>query len=114
MNRKRIVVLLSIALELTLAGQARAQSSVTLYGVLDEFVGYQSTKVAGKSTTLVALGNNGELTSRWGIRGSEDLGGGYRAVFNLENGFDPGTGAMQNAYRFFDRQAWVGIAAPYG
>ena len=114
MNRKKIAVLTAFALELTLAGQAHAQSSVTLYGILDEFVGYQSTKIAGKSTTLVALGNNGELTSRWGIRGSEDLGGGYRAVFDLENGFDPGTGAAQNAYRFFDRQAWVGIAAPYG
>ncbi|SIO04272.1 porin [Paraburkholderia phenazinium] len=114
MNRRKIVLLTALALELTFAGQARAQSSVTLYGVLDEFVGYQSTKVSGKSTSLVALGNNGELTSRWGIRGSEDLGGGYRAVFDLENGFDPGTGSVQNAYRFFDRQAWVGIAAPYG
>jgi hypothetical protein len=114
MNLKRIAVLIVVALELGLAGQAHAQSSVTLYGILDEFVGYQSTKVAGKSTTLVALGNNGELTSRWGIRGSEDLGGGYHAIFDLESGFDPGTGAVQNAYRFFDRQAWVGVAAPYG
>jgi predicted porin len=96
------------------AGQAQAQSSVTLYGVLDEFVGYQSSKAGGKSTSLSVLGNNGELTSRWGLRGTENLGGGYRTTFDLENGFDPDTGKQQNAYRFFDRQAWVGVAAPYG
>jgi predicted porin len=114
MNRSKIVVLTVLALGWIWVGQAQAQSSITLYGVLDEFVGYQSTKVGGKSTSLYVLGNNGELTSRWGLRGTEDLGGGYRTTFDLENGFDPGTGKQQNAYRFFDRQAWVGVAAPYG
>jgi predicted porin len=114
MKRSQIALLTISALGCIWAAQARAQSSITLYGVLDEFVGYQSTKVAGKNTSLVLLGNNGELTSRWGLRGSEDLGGGYRATFDLENGFDPGTGNVQNAYRFFDRQAWVGMAGPYG
>ncbi|WP_169708776.1 porin [Trinickia terrae] len=93
---------------------ANAQSSLTLYGVLDVFGGYQSAKVSGKSTSLYVLGNNGEMTSRWGLRGTEDLGGGYRTTFDLESGFDPGTGKQQNPYRFFDRQAWVGISAPYG
>ncbi len=96
------------------AGQAHAQSSLTLYGVLDVFAGYQSAKAGGKNTSLYVLGNNGELTSRWGLRGTEDLGGGYRTTFALENGFDPGTGKQQNSYRFFDRQAWVGVSAPYG
>jgi predicted porin len=96
------------------AGQAHAQSSLTLYGILDVFGGYQSAKTGGKNTSLYVLGNNGELTSRWGLRGTEDLGGGYRTTFALESGFDPGTGKQQNSYRFFDRQAWVGIAAPYG
>lgn len=114
MNPRGIAVLSISLLGAMAAGQVHAQSSVTLYGVLDEFVGYQSTKVNGKNTSLTALGNNGELTSRWGIRGTEDLGGGYRATFDLENGFDPGTGNVQNAYRFFDRQAWVGLSAPYG
>jgi len=91
-----------------------AQSSVTLYGVLDTFVGYQNTKVNGKTTTLAVLGNNGEMTSRWGLRGTEDIGGGYRINFALESGFDPGTGALQNSYRFFDRQAWVGVGGGFG
>ena len=96
------------------AGQVHAQSSLTLYGILDVFGGYQSAKVGGKSTSLYTLGNNGELTSRWGLRGTEDLGGGYKTTFALESGFDPGTGKQQNSYRFFDRQAWVGLSAPYG
>jgi len=47
---------------------AMAQSSVTLYGVLGVFAAYQNTKVSGKTTSLVVLGNNGEMTSRWGLR----------------------------------------------
>ncbi|MFP4591786.1 porin [uncultured Ralstonia sp.] len=94
--------------------QASATPAVTLYGVLDVFTGYQSATVGGKSTSLSVLGSNGEMTSRWGLRGSEDLGGGYRATFNLESGFDPSSGQAQNSYRLFDRQAWVGVAAPYG
>jgi predicted porin len=85
-----------------------------MYGILDVFGGYQSAKVGGKSTSLYVLGNNGELTSRWGLRGTEDLGGGYKTTFALESGFDPGTGKQQNTYRFFDRQAWVGVSSPYG
>lgn len=91
-----------------------AQSSVTLYGVLDTYVGFQSAEVGGKSTHLVVLGSNGLSTSRFGLKGVEDLGGGYSARFDLEGGFDPSTGAGQNQYRTFDRQAWVSIASPYG
>ncbi|WP_368683040.1 porin [Paraburkholderia sp. BR10936] len=93
---------------------AMAQSSVTLYGVLDVFAGYQNTKVDGKTTSLAVLGNNGLMTSRWGLRGMEDIGGGYRVNFALESGFDPGTGKLQNSYRFFDRQAWVGLGGGFG
>ncbi|MEM5318459.1 porin [Paraburkholderia sp. JHI869] len=93
---------------------AMAQSSVTLYGVLDVFAGYQNTKVGGKTTSLAVLGNNGLMTSRWGLRGTEDIGGGYRVNFALESGFDPGTGKLQNSYRFFDRQAWVGLGGGFG
>ncbi|CAE6686752.1 Outer membrane porin protein 32 [Paraburkholderia nemoris] len=96
------------------SGGAFAQSSVTLYGVLDTFVGYQSAQVGGKSTRLLALANNGEMTSRWGLRGVEDLGSGYSLRFDLENGFDPSTGTQQNSFRLFDRQAWVGLAGNFG
>ena len=112
LNHKYKVV--AMAIGAICAGQAHAQSSLTLYGILDVFAGYQSSTVGGKSTSLAVLGNNGELTSRWGLRGTEDLGGGYRTTFALESGFDPGTGKQQNSYRLFDRQAWVGVGAPWG
>lgn len=90
---------------------AWAQSSVTLYGLLDTYVGYQSASVKGKNTSLTVLGSNGLSTSRWGIRGSEDLGGGLKTNFVLEGGFDPTTGVQQNSFREFDRQAWVGLSS---
>lgn len=113
MKNKKIALMLGAA-GLCSSSAVFAQSSITLYGVLDTFVGYQSSTVGGKSTALTVLGNNGELTSRWGLRGAEDLGGGYKTTFDLENGFDPGTGTQQNSFRYFDRQAWVGLAGGFG
>jgi predicted porin len=93
---------------------AQAQSSVTLYGVYDEFLGYQSGTVNGKHETLTLLGNNSEVVSRFGMRGTEDIGGGYRVNFVLENGFDPNSGQQQNAFRLFDRAAWIGLSGGFG
>jgi predicted porin len=84
--------------------QAFAQSSVTLYGVLDNYIGYQSSTVGGKSTSLTVLGSNGLSTSRYGLKGVEDLGGGMKANFDIEGGFDPSTGAQQNSFRMFGLQ----------
>ncbi len=112
-TRKFKLATLSVALMAT-APAAFAQSNVTIYGVLDVFAGYQNTTVGGKNTSLTAMGNNGEMTSRIGFKGTEDLGGGYKASFNLENGFDPSTGAQQNTYRLFDRQSWVGLGGGFG
>jgi len=95
--------LASLTIALMSAGIApavMAQSSVTIYGVLDVYTGYQNTTVGGKNTSLTAMGNNGSMTSRLGFKGSEDLGGGYRAT--------------QNSYRLFDRQSWVGIGGGFG
>lgn len=114
MQRTTIIKLLPVAAALAWCSAASAQSSVTIYGVLDVFTGYQRSTVGGKNTSLTAIGNNGEMTSRLGFKGSEDLGGGYRATFNLETGFDPSTGGLQNSYRFFDRQSWVGLGGGFG
>jgi len=83
-----------------------AQSSVTLYGLLDEGLTYASNQ-NGHSAWLVQSG--GGSLSRWGLRGAEDLGGGYKAVFTLENGFDVSSGNLSNNGRLFGRQAYVGI-----
>ncbi|WGS48488.1 porin [Paraburkholderia sp. D15] len=93
-----------------IACTAHAQSSVTLYGIVDAGYRYNSN-AGGKTQSAIAGGN--ESASRFGLTGSEDLGGGYRAVFTLENGFTTTTGALQ-AGLLFGRQAFVGLGTPYG
>lgn len=94
------------------SGLVHAQSSVTLYGIINEAITYSSNQ-GGHSA--VQLTGNGEYGSRWGLRGSEDLGGGTRAIFTLENGFSPTSGALGQNNRMFGRQAFVGFSnADYG
>lgn len=106
------------------ANVAQAQSSITLYGVVDapiELVtnmagGPPSVNVATGVITRQAGGNRFALTpsgglsnSRWGLLGVEDLGGGLQAVFTLENGFGLTNGSLQQGGRMFGRQAFVGL-----
>ena len=109
------------------SGVASAQSSVTLYGLVDAYVGSQ--KINGLTQSGVNLaspagGSGGGLnTSRFGFKGSEDLGGGLKANFVLEAGFDPSTG-VSNSYTspytgktdsaIFGRQSWVGLSGGFG
>ncbi|WP_414449431.1 porin [Burkholderia sp. 22PA0099] len=88
------------------AAVAHAQSSVTLYGIIDEGLNFTSN-ARGKGTFQMKSGDT--FGSRWGLKGVEDLGGGYRAVFQLENGFDVNSGALKQGGREFGRQAWVGL-----
>ncbi|OAJ59371.1 porin [Paraburkholderia ginsengiterrae] len=88
---------------------AQAQSSVTLYGIIDNSIQYAHNS-SGKSTQISMV--SGQLAgSRWGLLGSEDLGGGLKAVFRLENGFNVNTGAAGQGGRLFGRQAYVGLAS---
>lgn len=98
------------------AGAAHAQSSVTLYGIIDAGLQYVS-KTGGN---LAGTGNtsknfqfaNGNLQgSRWGLKGAEDLGGGLKAIFVLENGFNLGSGTLGQNSRMFGRQAYVGLSS---
>ncbi|WP_322057066.1 porin [Paraburkholderia sp. J63] len=86
---------------------ACAQSSVTLYGMIDLGVAYVS-KLGGASA--VKMLDATSVPTMWGLTGAEDLGGGTRAVFKLENGFLASTGAQINPNSFFNRQAYVGLA----
>lgn len=94
------------------AGAASAQSSVTLYGRLDTAVTWTDSSLLDSKTTL----NNHQPIggSRWGLKGSEDLGGGLKANFVLESGFnsDDGTpGSTATPVKLFDRAAWVGLSS---
>jgi len=77
--------LLAGAALVTLTGTAHAQSSVTLYGIVDNGISYNSN--AG-GHTLYKLSSGVMQGSRWGVRGIEDLGGGLKTIFALESGFD--------------------------
>jgi len=92
------------------ASSAFAQSSVTLYGLVDTAIRYQ-TNAAPDGKDLIGMTVGPETHSRWGLRGSEDLGGGLSAIFRLENGFEVNTGKLHVANTLFSRQAYVGLSS---
>ncbi|PLZ00388.1 porin [Burkholderia sp. WAC0059] len=100
--------LMVAALTGVFATAAHAQSSVTLYGLIDEGLTYTNNQ-GGHSNWQETSGSiNG---SRWGLRGSEDLGGGLKAIFTLENGFTINNGQLGQSSRIFGRQAFVGLSS---
>ncbi len=103
MKRKTV----GIAALTFMSSLSHAQSSVTLYGIVDEGFNYQSN--AG-GHALYNLSSGVIQGSRWGLKGSEDLGGEARALFVLENGFDINSGALGQGGRMFGRQAYVGLS----
>jgi predicted porin len=99
---------------LAASGTAMAQSNVTLYGLADVWFGSSKFEVTGEGSVRQTKVDSGGLnTSRWGMKGSEDLGGGLKANFQLEQGFDLSTGAAQSG-KTFNRQAWVGLSGGFG
>ncbi|MBU9563805.1 porin [Burkholderia multivorans] len=93
------------------AGAAHAQSSVTLYGIIDEGFIFNNN---AKGQHLYGLSSGVMQGSRFGLRGTEDLGGGLKAIFTLENGFDVNSGRLGQGSLMFGRQAYVGLSSPYG
>jgi predicted porin len=96
----------------TIAGSACAQTSVTIYGIVDVGIAREDNGAAAGSVTRMDSGIlNG---SRLGFRGSEDLGGGLSAIFNVENGYNADTGSAAQGGLLFGRQAWVGLRGDFG
>lgn len=91
------------------AANAYADSSVTLYGIVDTGIAYIHN-VNGASSLWKEQASN-LSGSEWGLKGTEDLGGGLSAIFQLENGFDSGTGQAAQNGRLFGRQAFVGLSS---
>jgi predicted porin len=85
---------------------AFAQSSVTLYGAVDDALTYVNNQ-KGHSNIYLRQGNL--YASKFGLQGKEDLGGGTMAIFDLQNGFDLNTGALSSSGLMFNRQAYVGL-----
>jgi predicted porin len=90
---------------------SRAQSSVTLYGTIDTAVGFVSNAGGTSSAHRVGFINSNISTSGWGLKGTEDLGGGLSAVFNLQTAFSPSTGSLNEAGVEFGEQAYAGLAS---
>lgn len=102
--------LLAAALLAGFAGAASAQSSVTLYGVLDGGLRYSSVSLAnGTGVTNFGGAYGVQSGNRWGMKGVESLGNGNNAMFQIESGFDLGNGAGQQGGRLFGRASWVGL-----
>jgi predicted porin len=100
--------LLALAALSAFATAAQAQSSVTVYGVLDVNYSSLDSSAAGAGSAT-AQGKNSLATSRLGFKGDEDLGGGLKTQFQLEAEMNPNTGAA--ASTMFGREAWVGFAS---
>ncbi len=123
----RVSMLIHPLVLLCASSGAHAQSSVSLYGIADAGIRYATNANAGKDRKFEL--SEGALTgSRFGLRGEENLGGSLLTFFQLEGGFDLGTGAsLQSSAstgyaqtgtggsgRLFGRQAFVGIKSEYG
>jgi GBP family porin len=107
--------LLTAALLLSWAGTSYAQSSVTLYGIVDTALIYANNQTTGGAGAPghsgIEMDSGGISGTRWGLRGSEDLGGGLSAVFLLEDGFSSANGKLSNSGDLFGRQAYVGLSS---
>ncbi|MCA3160062.1 MAG: porin [Burkholderiales bacterium] len=110
--------LLAVAVLGAMSGAAFAQvapNNITLYGIVD--AGLQNQRVTGTnvdSASVSGLNSGIQSGNRWGLRGSEDLGGGLRANFNLESGFTLDNGTSAQGSRLFGRASWVGLSGGFG
>ena len=99
--------LIALAVLTSVAGVAQAQSSVSVYGVVDAYL----VKDKGVTAKLESGGVSG---SRLGFKGTEDLGGGLKANFLIEHGFNVDTGKMGKDGSTFNRQAYLGLSGGFG
>jgi len=111
-STKKILTTTAVSTAVTLlasfSGAASAQSSVTLYGTLDTAVAWASN-TQGHSTFMTSAGNLSP--NLWGLKGSEELGNGLKAIFDIESGFNIDNGHANQGGRMFGRQAFVGLTS---
>src|SRR6185503_6131123 len=107
MIEKRVIA--ALVLFSCTAPAAWAEGSVAVYGIADVAARHVSNKGAGSENSLASGGN---LTSRIGLRGSEDVGAGFKAGFDFEAGLFADTGSSVISNQFFDRAAYVNLKNP--
>ena len=114
--------LMALALMGAFSGAAFAQSNVTLYGIVDvNYMWQEGPTVVGSGATasiqqksVSAINSGHQSGSRWGLRGSEALGGGLSAIFALESGYEVDRGTSGQGGRLFGRQAYAGLSSGWG
>jgi outer membrane protein OmpU len=112
MKRLNAAALSGVAIALaSMPGIGHAQSSVTLYGILDAGITYVNNT---GGSHVVKFDDGVSYGNRWGLKGTEDLGGGLSAVFVLESGFHVGNGQLGFGGSLFGRQAYVGLKKSWG
>ncbi len=108
--KKFIAIFLVLACRLT---SVQAQDDLTVYGIIDLGLQYATVNQTRDHTVernqFLGIASGVQSGSRFGLRGTHEMGGGYETVFVLENGFDAGNGAAQQGGRLFGRQSTVGI-----
>jgi predicted porin len=111
--KKSLLALAALGL---FAGAASAQSSVTLFGIVDAGVARLTSKTTTGSKSVTGMTNSGLNSSRLGFRGVEDLGGGLRAGFHIEGQLfnDTGTGSSATAGYDFQRRSTVSLMGGFG
>ncbi|MDD0838087.1 porin [Curvibacter sp. HBC61] len=111
--KKSLIALASLSALCTLA---QAQSSLVIYGLVDSGVRHDSAvaKTTAGTGSQTQFSSGVMNTSRLGFRGTEDLGGGLKANFNLETGINLGSGATSSTSNFFDRRAVMGLQDSWG
>ena len=107
--KKLILAPVALAALTASMGAFAQTSSVTLYGQVAAAIEYKDHQGAGAGGNQWSLGNNEFYVSHFGLRGSEDLGGGMKAIFRLESGFNTDTGTNTTATKFWNRQSFVGL-----
>lgn len=97
------------------SGSALAQTGLTLYGNIDASV-VSASNIGPDNDRRWSFGEGNWAPSVWGLKGSEDLGGGMQAHFRLEGGFNSGNGGIANGGTtgIFSRMANVGLSGPFG
>jgi predicted porin len=92
---------------------AQAQDNLTVYGIIDLGLQYatvnQTRNGVFERNQFVGVSSGVQSGSRFGLRGTHEMGGGFQTVFTLENGFNAGTGEAQQGGRLFGRQSTVGV-----
>jgi predicted porin len=104
-------------LGLAMSPVAMAQSAVTVYGLIDVGLEHVSNLSVGAGVNgggMLNVNQGNLAASRLGLKGSEDLSGGLKAVFNLESGLAPDTGTVLQNGRLFGRKAYVGLSGTWG